>query len=197
LANNLEARAVSAIVQEALNEVLQPHYCLCLAVSELAWRCHVIVSKEADYDVSFSDPEIPFSIFISVPTQNDRSSLLRVAENIVHETMHLQLSLFERCCPLIDTASTWTLHSPWKHEQRPAQGILHGLYVFHVLRWMWQQTAQYTQNGADHSFALRRICDIEREINAVRAIEDSPALTPAGDLLLQRLFDSQAQAVNS
>jgi HEXXH motif-containing protein len=196
LANDLEACAASAIVMEALNEVLQPHYCLCLAVSELVWRCHVIVAKDADYDVSFSDPEIPFSIFISVPVQNDRSSLLRVAENIVHEAMHLQLSLFERCCPLIDTASTWTLHSPWKHERRPAQGILHGLYVFHVLHWMWQQTAQYTQNDSDHSFALRRICDIEGEINAVRAIKDSPALTPAGDLLLDRLFDCQAQAVS-
>jgi len=191
LANNLEAGAASAIVQEALNEVLQPHYCLCLAVSELVWRCHVIVAKEADYDVSFSDPEIPFTIFISVPTQNDRSSLLRVAENIVHETMHLQLSLFERCCPLIDTASAWTLYSPWKHEPRPAQGILHGLYVFHVLHWLWQRTAESMQNDSDHSFALRRICDIEREISAVRAIEDSAALTPAGKLFLQRLFDSQ------
>src|SRR5260370_9947238 len=145
LVNDLEACAVSAIVEAAINEMLQPHYCLCLAVSELAWRCHVIAAREADYDVSFSDPEIPFSIFISVPSQNDRSSVLRVAESIVHETMHLQLSLFERCCPLIDTASTWTLHSPWKHERRPAQGILHGLYVFHVLRWLWQHTAESTQ----------------------------------------------------
>lgn len=190
LANDTDACAISAIVQAALNEVLQPHYCLCLAVSEFAWRCHVIVAQEVDYDVSFSDPEIPFSIFISVPTQNDRSSLLRVAENIVHETMHLQLSLFERCCPLIDTASTWALHSPWKHQQRPAQGILHGLYVFQVLRWMWQQTAQSTQSDSDRTFALRRICEIDIEINAVRPLEDSPALTQAGNVFLRRLFDS-------
>jgi HEXXH motif-containing protein len=104
--------------------------------------------------------------------------------------MHLQLSLFERCCPLVDAASTWTLHSPWKRERRPAQGILHGLYVFHGLSWLWQQTAELTQNDFDRSFALRRISDIEREITAVRAIEDSPALTPAGNLFLQRLFDS-------
>jgi len=197
LASNIDACAVSAIVQAAINEVLQPYYCLCLAVSELAWRCHVIIAKEADYDVSFSDPEIPFSIFISVPMQNDRSSLLRVAENIVHETMHLQLSLFEGCCSLVDTASTWALHSPWKHQQRPAQGILHGLYVFHVLRWMWQQIAQSTQTASDRTFALHRICDIEREINAVRApLENSPALTPAGNVFLRRLFDSQRNTVD-
>jgi HEXXH motif-containing protein len=191
LASDMDACAVSGIAQAALNEVLQPHYGLCLAVTELVWRCHVIVAEEVDYDVSFSDPEIPFSIFISVPTQNDRSSLLRVAENIVHETMHLQLSLFERCCPLIDTASTCALYSPWKHQQRPAQGILHGLYVFHVLRWMWQQIAQSTHTGSDRTFALRRICQIEREINAVRDLKDSPALTQAGNVFLGRLFDSE------
>jgi HEXXH motif-containing protein len=162
----------------------------------LAWRCHVIIAKRADYDVSFSDPEIPFSIFISVPMQNDRSALLRVAENIVHETMHLQLSLFEGRCPLVDTASTWALHSPWKHQQRPAQGILHGLYVFHVLWWMWQQIAQSTRSASDRTFALGRICDIEREINAVRAVEDSPALTQAGNAFLHRLFDSRRKTVD-
>ena len=191
LANNIDAIADSAVLQAALNDVLQPHYCLCLALSELAWRCHVIVAEEAECDVSFSDPGIPFSIFISVPTQNDPSCLLRVAESLVHETMHLQLSLFERRCPLVDMTSTWTFYSPWKHQQRPAHGILHGLYVFHVLGWMWRQIAQSTQSDSDRTFALRRICETKREINAVRALEDSPALTQPGKEFLRRLFESE------
>jgi hypothetical protein len=189
-AKDKDAEILIALVRAALLEVIQPHPFLWRAVSELAWRCHIVLARDDDYDVSFSDPSIPFSIFVSVPSRNDRRSVLRVAENLVHETMHLQLTLFERACPLVDTTSSWSIYSPWKRQERPAQGILHGLYVFHVLGCMWRQIAQSVGNDTDRDFAFGRIKNIEEETYAVRALESSPALTDEGRFFLSRLFES-------
>jgi len=157
-------------IQVALSEIIQPCTSLFAAVAELVWRCHILDTECEDYDVSFSDPAIPFSIFVSVPARVDRRSVLRVAESLIHETMHLQLTLFEICCPLVDQRSNWSMYSPWKQQPRPAQGILHGLYVFHVLRWMWHQILQRTRIEMDHAFATRRIVEINDEISSVRAL---------------------------
>jgi len=177
-------------IQVALSEIIQPCTSLFAAVAELVWRCHILDTECEDYDVSFSDPAIPFSIFVSVPARVDRRSVLRVAESLIHETMHLQLTLFEICCPLVDQRSNWSMYSPWKQQPRPAQGILHGLYVFHVLRWMWHQILQRTRIEMDHAFATRRIVEINDEISSVRAFEKSPALTKEGNLFLEKLFGS-------
>jgi hypothetical protein len=189
LANDNDAKLAIDIIRYAL-EVIRAFPFLYSAVSELVWRCHIVRAPDDDYDVSFSDPSIPFSVFISAPARKDRRSVLRVAESLVHETMHLQLTLFELCCPLVDVGSSWSAYSPWKRENRPAQGILHGLYVFFVLRRMWEEVAQNAQSEIDRDFALRRVIEISGEISSVRALEDSPALTKRGSLFLQELFAS-------
>ena len=188
LADNVYAEQATTLLEIALFDVIKPLPFLWTAVSELVWCCHVVLAQADDYDVSFSDPGIPFSVFVSASAQHDRLAVLRVAENLVHEAMHLQLTLFEDLCPLIHRDSRWSMYSPWKQEQRPAQGILHGLYVFYVLRWMWLENSRVTYRSSDRDFALRRIMDIDGEIDAVRALEDSPALTEAGKRFLQELF---------
>lgn len=187
LASDADADRAIDLIKAALLTIVEPYPFLWSAVSELAWRCHIVLAQDDDYDVSFSDPAIPFSVFLSAPSRNDRSSILRVAENLIHETMHLQLTLFEGLYPLVDTASTWSMYSPWKQQKRPAQGIVHGLYVFCVLRWMWRQISQ-TRSGADREFAVRRISEIDQEVAAVRPLEASPGLTEGGRHLLHQLF---------
>jgi len=196
LASNGDADRATGLIEAALLTVVQPYPPLWAAVSELAWRCHIVVAPDDDYDVSFSDPAIPFSVFVSAPARNDRSSILRVAESLLHETMHLQLTLFESLCPLVDTASTWSQYSPWKRKERPTQGILHGLYVFCALRWMWQQISQTSPSRADRDFALRRISEIDEEVSAVRTLEKSPAFTEEGKRFLRQLFLSLEHACN-
>ena len=85
---------------------------------------HVLESQR-DTDVSFSSPGLPFSIFVSVPTPDERDAVIRLAESIVHEAMHLQLSLIEDGCALV-TGGEDTAYSPWKQRDRPVQGVLHG-----------------------------------------------------------------------
>jgi hypothetical protein len=188
LAIDKDATLAVELVRSGLSEIIRPLDCLFSAVSELAWRCHIVYAQDEDYDVSFSDPAIPFSVFISASIRNDRRSVLRVAESLVHETMHLQLTLFESCCPLVDAASSFSMYSPWKREERPAQGILHGLYVFHVLRWMWQQVSITSENELDRDFALRRIREIDQEVSSVRPLENSGALTRYGQIFFDAIF---------
>jgi hypothetical protein len=190
LARNADAHLSVGLIRAAVYEMIKPFPFLWNAVSELVWRCHLVLAQDKDYDISFSDPAIPFSIFVSAPTWSNRRSILRIAENLVHEAMHLQLTLFESSCPLIDKASCWSMYSPWKQQERPAQGILHGLYVFCVLRWMWQQIVLTTKNEEDRDFSHRRIIEINEEVLSVRPFENCPALTKSGRLLIDKIFES-------
>ncbi|MGA9995656.1 MAG: HEXXH motif-containing putative peptide modification protein, partial [Pyrinomonadaceae bacterium] len=74
-------------------------------VATLVRALHLIKSEDDDYDVSFSEPDIPFSIFVSVPKRCVAIDALRVAEAIVHEAMHLQLTLIGQSIPLIISTS--------------------------------------------------------------------------------------------
>src|SRR5258706_13311228 len=47
-------------------------------VVELVKSIHLIKLESDDYDVSFSEPQLPFSIFVSVPQKNSEISALRV-----------------------------------------------------------------------------------------------------------------------
>jgi HEXXH motif-containing protein len=188
LADTADADRAVERIEAALLTVIEPFPFLWSAVSELVWRCHVVLPPDDHHDVSFSDPAILFSIFVSAPISNDRNSVLRVAENLIHETMHLQLTLLEGLSPLVDTASSWSMYSPWKQQARSTQGILHGLYVFCVLRWMWWRVSETTQNSIDLQFATRRLSVIDKEVSAVRAVEESPALTEEGKSFLHQLF---------
>lgn len=192
---SLDRSAVFADVEEkaglALNQILPMVPTLLQAVSQLSWNCHVILAECDNYDTSYSDPDIPFTIFVSVPHAIARKTYLRIAENIVHETMHLQLTLFERVCPLVDTTIKWSLFSPWKQSERETQGILHGLYVFYSLKWMWHQIGKRSEEIEDQSFATNRLQEINAEIEAVTDVQNSPALTTAGRFLVSKMLGSQ------
>jgi HEXXH motif-containing protein len=86
----------------------------------------------AEHDVSYSTPEMPFTVFLSIPRVGERDVTLRVAEALLHEAMHLQLTLLDRAMPLTVSGDARG-YSPWKQEDRPILGLIHGLYVFAVI----------------------------------------------------------------
>lgn len=163
--------------------------CLRSSIERLAWIVHILVTESEEYDVSFSDPEIPFSIFVSVPNRSSANSNLRISEALVHETMHLQLSLFERLIPLIDSSQPpETFFSPWKNEYRDLVGLLHGAYVFRILHEMWSAAEQKATDEATAAFAARRCTTILSELGQVRAIAKRRGLTQAGREFVSRLL---------
>ena len=86
-------------------------------VAGLCRSLHVLIASGGDCDVSYSDPSLPLSVFVSCPLPAERNRVERLAENIVHEALHLQLSLVESVQPLvIDDPDEEPVFSPWKEE---------------------------------------------------------------------------------
>jgi hypothetical protein len=142
------------------------------------------------YDISHTTPELPLSIFVSIPAANERHAVLRLAESLIHEAMHLQLTLIETSVPLVRSTSA-TAFSPWKAEDRPVQGLMHGLYVFAVIHVALGVLMRAAPDTRDYAEARRR--DISAEVATMG--DGRPGLTSEGaalwDGLLSR-FDHQS-----
>jgi HEXXH motif-containing protein len=143
-----------------------------------------ILRATPGYDVSHSEPTIPLSIFVSVPSPGEKDSVIRVAESILHEGMHLQLTLVEEVLPLVATESEG--FSPWQRRARPIRGLLHGLYVFSVIaRFMDCITGLRPELSQK---ARQRWTEIEEE---VASLEDfSGHLTVPGKAVRERCLQA-------
>ncbi|MBG6118407.1 hypothetical protein IWY39_002211 [Sphingobium sp. JAI105] len=174
-----------ALVDEAIEQLL-PAPGLIDAVDALVRSIHKLDSEGPGYDVSHSDPELPFSIFLTLPV-GETDAALRVAEALLHETMHLQLTLMERLRPLVaDPAAT--THSPWQGKARPLQGLIHGLFVFRAID-EWLATLQTADPALDdHPYADRRRLEIADEIASIENFTASSALTPRGQRFARMLL---------
>jgi hypothetical protein len=75
---------------------------LAKSVALLVRSVHILSTKDSAYDTSFSEPALPFSIFTNVAGL-ETDSAMRTAEAIIHEAMHLQLTLVEQLTPIVLT----------------------------------------------------------------------------------------------
>lgn len=153
------------------------------SIGRLVRALHVL-RAEAGYDVSHSEPTIPFSVFVSVPAPREKDSVIRVAESIVHEAMHLQLTLVENELPLVATEGE--VFSPWQRRARPVRGLLHGLYVFSaIVRFMDLVTG--SQPELAPKAQLRRT-EIEEEVGSLQ--DFSQHLTAHGKALHAKCLEA-------
>jgi len=175
-------------VQEAIN-ILTTLPTLHGTVAKLVRVCHLIKPADDDYDVSYSDPQVSFSIFVSVPQRRRTNDTLRMAESIVHEAMHLQLTLIEQAIPLIQPSDE-RYFSPWKGAYRSPQGVLHALYVFRVIAQYLERLLElpgWSLSSIDHMSHRRR--EIALQVHEIATFKGNPALTALGARFVQRLVD--------
>lgn len=148
-------------------------------VAGLCRSLHVLLASGKDFDVSYSDPSLPLSVFVSCPLASERNRVERLAENIVHEALHLQLSLVERVQPLvIDGPDNAPVFSPWKDERRNVRGLVHGVYVFGNLRSFWKRLA--SKRPESSSFAQARVRTIDADMAGAAHLVRNKSLTAAG-----------------
>lgn len=178
---------VKDCIEEAF-AILETEKTIAETVLSLVKNLHILKLENDAYDTSFSLPNIPFSIFISVPTERLNHDSLRVAEAILHESMHLQLSLIEKNIRLMAEVNQM-FYSPWKAENRDAGGILHALYVFQTIRGFVSQLLNNEQYENFYSYLNKRKNNIEEEISSISGFEKSNALTDIGKLLAQKLIN--------
>lgn len=158
-------------------------------VSSLCRSLHPLLAPDTKVDVSYSDPDVPFSIFVSSPPDTERNAVERLAESLVHEALHLQLSLVEYAEPLITDASEGKqVFSPWAGEGRTIRGLLHAVYVFGNIRFFWKQIVSNVPDSA--SFARMRIATINEEMGRAVHLARSDWLTVKGQRLANSFLTS-------
>ena len=156
-------------------------------VYTLVRSLHIIDLGGDETDVSFSDPALPFSIFVSVPQVWSEVAALRVAEAVLHEAMHLQLTLIERVVPLV-LSQGMTYYSPWPNEQRNSEGVLQALYVFGVIR-SFLQVIPVRRPSSVNDHVANRIAQIDCQFEKALDFKECGELTPDGEALVARLLD--------
>lgn len=158
------------------------------SVFQLVKSVHLIKLDNDAFDVSFSEPRLPFSIFVSVPKNRTKADHLRVAEAIVHEAMHLQLSLKEKLVPLTKS-NRQKFYSPWKDQYRNSTGILHALYVFAVIESFYGhlELKRY-HSPIDLGFMKSRRNEISLEIDRINGFARSRDLTDYGVSFTKRML---------
>lgn len=100
--------------------------------SLLAGRTWCVVPVAEWATVSWSSPRKPGIVYIHV----DSSPLVRVAEDLIHETTHVRLHEIEAVHPLLTPKALAEdgprFYSPWRREWRPLRGLLHACTTFTV-----------------------------------------------------------------
>lgn len=156
---------------------------------------HLLHLEDDNYDVSFTLPELPHSIFISIPQQISSVNVLRLAEAIVHEVMHLQLSILETRAPLVrQDVPVEMAFAPWRGEERPISGVIHGLFVFRTIENLYLNYLKISDKSE-----LPYLEDRLNEITRQRLCIDNRkyiSLTEYGDFLLTSILgDSKEVAL--
>jgi HEXXH motif-containing protein len=157
------------------------------AIESLVHSVHLIPTRGPEYDASYSDPEVPFSVFIGIHAGDGTVDRLRLAESIVHEAMHLQLTLIEGFVPLV-SGDVFPAYSPWQDRQRPAQGLLHGLYVFRGIQDFLAAIDPRLLDDGGLIHIERRVALIQEECVQLAALPASSDLTDEGRRLASRLL---------
>lgn len=140
----------------------------------------VIVRSGGDcFDTSHSDPAWPGVVLVSIPPPGPVGDL-RLAEGIIHEAMHHHLSALEANLPLV--REQCLLHSPWRGTERPAGGVLHGLFVFACVAYALQILVDLgSLDGQALYHARRRIREIRDEFDVIDYERLRTALTAHGN----------------
>jgi hypothetical protein len=182
----LQNSTVLQCLQESL-EILATIPTVYVTVSHLVACLHILQPEDDDFDISYSLPNIPFSIFISVPSKRMDNDALRVAEAILHEAMHLQLTLMEQCLPMI-TETNEKYFSPWKNEHRHPRGVLHAIYVFRVIKQLFELLIKEDISKASIQYLNKRSDAISNQVAEIDYFMNCPFFTEAGKSLINRLF---------
>lgn len=148
----------------------------------------VLRSPDPDIDISYSHPTVPFSVFVTVGEDCSVISSLRVAESLLHEAMHLKLTLIEQEVILVQPNSQSLFYSPWRDELRPVRGVLHGIFVFVAVREFYQQIRQHVGASPAATFVTDRIESITQELELVCDFSEAPDLTDVGKVLARSLL---------
>lgn len=154
---------------------------LSFIAKKLVKSIHPLIAEDG-YDISYSEENLPFSIFISIPKYYEKNCELRLAEGFLHECMHLYLSVINEKFPFISKEEA-TFFSPWKNENRPVYGVLHGIFVFSAI-YQWLDLYE-----KDNPYSILRRNQIKYEFSKLLDFTKFDYLTPLGKVFSEKCVD--------
>ena len=172
--------------------ILKPISGVADSIAQFVKSLHLIKPPDDDTDISFSDPTVPFAAFVSVPTTTAEEVPWRVAESILHEFMHLQLSAIENVVPLVAT-KRGAYYSPWRKEMRPVSGVLHGAYAFFGVNDFVLKGLRLAQSPRINSYLLARRRTLRNQFSEIQTLSDHRSLTPIGATFARNLIEHVLQ----
>lgn len=108
-----------------------------------------------------------------------------LCEMLVHELSHAHLFAYQDIDPVLEPASHgegWSpedLYSPWRDDARPANGVLHAVFVFSRVAAMW--LAFVRSGAADLDLARRRLAALRYQLRiGAGVLQESVAWTAPG-----------------
>lgn len=158
-------------------------------VSKLVKALQILRQPEPEFDVSYSHPNIPFTIFVSLGEDHSGVETLRFSESILHEAMHLLLSLIEGHVPLVGDNSQ-IFYSPWRETERPLRGVLHGMFVFRAVLDFYSKIGPELSDPIAKDFAEYRVKQITAELLQLDGFSMCKGLTADGANLAAGLWPS-------
>jgi hypothetical protein len=172
---NFDLPHFNSIMSESLSIIHDAAPSVFESVRRLLRVVHILAVENDDYDVSFTLPELPHSIFISIPQRFTPVNTLRLAEAIVHEVMHLQLSIIETRASLVKQGvPVEMIFSPWRGEERPISGVIHGLYVFKTIEELYKNYLKFSDKNEFaylkdrlNEIAVQRACMSNRKYDSL------------------------------
>jgi len=85
--------------------------------------------------------------------------------------------------------ATW--YSPWKKTHRKLGGVLHGMYVFHVVGYVYGELlGRGVLSASDKPFAVSRLAEIKDELEQVAGVQGSQGLSESGVELVVQVLTS-------
>ena len=124
---------------------------------------------------------------------------LLLAEMFIHELSHNKLFLFQETDPLLNSEihgdgwSDESFYSPWRSDQRPLNGILHGLYVFVEVIGFWNSVVNdFNTKDYEHISFKRFYLLVEQVKIAFDVLNKNATFTEHGN----ELMNSMNQKIN-
>jgi len=166
------------------------------------WR---VVPVTAWATVSYSSASQPGVAYINVKS----APLLRLAEDLLHETTHIRVHEIEAVHPLVSAGARETgeggeprFYSPWRREWRPLRGLVHAACTFTVGAMFFERAlARSASAPSRRRWLARRLLEERASVAmALRALDGAGRrgmLTPAGRTLVAAVRAEQRRLAHS
>jgi HEXXH motif-containing protein len=181
-------RGLAPLVSDALHKIAR-HQPGTLAQMEEVVRVVALKPRSLGDYTNVSQSDLPGAFVCSAV----RDPYV-LADSMIHEMHHNRLFYLQEETPLFaeggdGVADAGTLYSPWRDDPRPAQGILHGLYVYLPVFWFWRDVLRAAEGPrAPRGYALDQVARIPLQSQcALEQLRRHARFTAEGEAMLAAL----------